>query len=243
MAILDMFALMIAAAVPAQEYDMAAQADLCATDPATVVRPDAQGITANYVFQLRSGLTTPVDAFFDALDRERFAVGTGVQTPNFSLVFVQTRRPAQDAEQVREEVRILCGFARVAKGKMSLFERLDAEARAQRDRERMQQPVISSRLEGRVPDEYASPVTREEVAALLRSPEMMRDFFDETDPGLKLGRIHAFGCAPFEKGRSSCRIGLPVYQRGEPEYIEIEADFARDAAGKLHYDPQPITVN
>lgn len=253
MAILDMLVAALAAAgtVPAQEFNMADQADLCTSDPAAVVRPEAGGVTANYVFRLETTLTPPVDMFFDGLDHARFAVGAGVQTPNFSLVFVQTRIPARDAGQVREEVEILCGFAKVATGRMALFERYDAKDRARMERERAKQDLereekaaaTRERATQELAEKMGSMPSWEEVAALLRTPDMLHQFFDDTDPGLKLGQIRELKCTRLRRGTWSCRIGLPIYQRGEPQYAEFEAEFDRDGGGQLiPYDP-PIMVN
>jgi hypothetical protein len=70
-------------------------------------------------------------------------------------------------------------------------------------------------------------------------------FFDSGDPNLKLGRLHELKCTRMTERRSSCRIALPIFQHGEPDYAEIDADFMRDDTGALHYDDHSdrIVVN
>lgn len=245
---------LLMAAAPPQEFNIAGKADLCATDPAATVRPDSGGVTANYVFRLESTLTPPVSASFDGLDRARFAVGIGVQTQRFSLVFVQTRIPARDAEQVRADVKILCGFSKVAPGKMALFERIDAKARVAQAREAERQVALRKKeareaaerntVFEKMFDEMKARIDIGEVEAVLRSdPLIKRDFFDQTDPAFKMGQIREMRCNYDKRGAAYfCRIGLPVYLRGAPEYLEMEAKFRRGADGHLHYDDQSDTI-
>lgn len=251
MALSAILGALLVTGLPFQErqFDMAAQPDLCVTDPAAVVRPDAKGVTARYVFQLKS-LTPGINSFFDGLDRTRFSEATALQTQNFSIVFIGTRIPARDAEQVRAEAKILCGFAKVSAGKMALFERSDAEDRARQERAREKQARERERREAAVRERAAralaekmvSPPSGEEVAALLRTPAMLHEFFDDADPGLKLGVLRELKCTPFNNGISWCHIGLPVYQRGEPQYVEFNAGFERDATGTLIAYQDPIIV-
>ena len=250
MAILGILATALAmgGVAPAQDFNMAEKADLCAADPAAVVRPDGKGVTARYVFRIGSSLTPPVAAFFDGLDRTRFAVDLNVETPGFSLVFVWTRIPARDAEQVRAEAKILCGFAKIVAGKMALFERFDAGDSARYARKREEKAAVDqkrakARARKELAKKLASPVSQEEVTELLRSPQMLRIYFDNSDPDLKLGAIRELECSPMKNRESSCSIALPIFQHGEPRYAEIYAPFWRDETGVLHYDDRELVLN